>query len=43
MDEYNYLQYPSDDDLQLRDGSRKVVIELRIVQFWTEIILGISN
>ena len=29
--------------MRFRNGSNKVVIELRVVQFWSEIILVISN
>ena len=29
--------------LPFKNGSNKVVIELRVVQFWSEIILVISN
>ena len=29
--------------MRFQDGSNKVVIELRVVQFWSEIILVISN
>ena len=29
--------------MRLQNGSNKVVIELRVVQFWSEIILVISN
>ena len=29
--------------MQFQNGSNKVVIELRVVQFWTVIILVISN
>ena len=29
--------------MRFQNGSNKVVIELRVVQFWSEIILVISN
>ena len=29
--------------MRFKNGSNKVVIELRVVQFWSEIILVISN
>ena len=29
--------------MRFQNGSNKVVIELRVVQFWSEIILEISN
>ena len=29
--------------MRFENGSNKVVIELRVVQFWSEIILVISN
>ena len=29
--------------MQFQNGSNEVVIELRVVQFWSEIILVISN
>ena len=29
--------------MRFKDGSNKLVIELRVVQFWSEIILVISN
>ena len=29
--------------MRFENGSNKVVIELQVVQFWSEIILGISN
>ena len=29
--------------MQFQNGSNKVVIELRVVQFWSEIIIVISN
>ena len=29
--------------MRFKNGSNKVVIELWVVQFWSEIILGISN
>ena len=29
--------------MQFQNGSNKVVIELRVVQFWSEIIFVISN
>ena len=29
--------------MRFKNGSNKVVIELRVVQFWSEVILVISN
>ena len=38
-----YLNWPSPVLGQFQNGCNKVVIEPRVVQFWSEIILVISN
>ena len=38
-----YLNWPSPVFGQFQNGCNKVVIEPRVVQFWSEIILAISN